>query len=397
MKHRFFFLLFGLLSASTNSFCQQQLLLLNSDGTQSNYSLAFADEFNTDQLDRNKWMTSYPWGRHLTGSTSDQETLEYYTDGKNSPQKEGMISLIAKKERTCGNCVSWEDSSKLNRNGELNYRCFDYSSGMIYSKEPYGYGYYEIRFKQAENSKGLWPAFWLFGHDDEIDIFENKGERINETHWDLHCKGGCNKKYGGWKKLNTDFTKSFNTISFEWEPDKQKWFCNGINYASKGQLYAEGMHIIANNAVSRDRKNKGFWVGTDATTVFPSALDIDYIRYFKTHYTGRKWKYYVEDSELLKQLTTSNKTAFTNSSVKSKSSRLLAIYIDGKNHQLICDFNGNQKKQAVVSVYNSNGQLIKRQPLNQKNQIINQLPDETFIIIARVGKKIMAERVEVNR
>ncbi len=376
---------------------QQQLLILYGDGTQSHYTMQFADEFNGEILDQKKWLTSYPWGRHLTGNTPEEESLEYYTDGKNSTLHKGILSLTAKKERTCGNCESWIDSAARNKNGELNFRCFDYSSGMIYSKEAYGFGFYEIRFKQSLNSNGMWPAFWLFGNDNEIDVFENKGERSSETHWDLHCKGGCTKNYGGWKKVKTNFTGRFNTISFAWTSEKQRWFCNGSNYVTQSQAYQGDMHIIANNAVSRNRKGKGFWVGTDESTVFPSALEIDYIRYFKNNYNGRKWKYLPNDEDLLKQLTSSQKPDLLNHSVNTRSNQLITVYIDFEKHQLTYHYYGKQSKQGAVAIYDSSGKLIKRQMTGEKNINIDQLPDESIIVIARAGKKILAERVEVKR
>ena len=66
---------------------------------------------------------------------------------------------------------------------------FDYQSGLIYSKEKFRYGHFEIRFK-TDAASGHWPAFWLFGGDgQEIDIFEMGAGKLNEVHVDVHCKG----------------------------------------------------------------------------------------------------------------------------------------------------------------------------------------------------------------
>ena len=381
------------------AFCQQQLLILSNDGTQSSYTVAFSDEFTDVTIDGHKWQNSYPWGRHLSADKPEDESLEYYTDGKNIELKDGKLILETRKERTCGICESWSDSGTYNKNGRLNYQCFNYSSGMIYSKEEFGFGFYEIRFKQGQHSKGLWPAFWLYGNSEEIDVFENKGEKPSSTHWDLHCKNGCNKSYGGWKKVNTDFAEDYQTISFEWLADAEHWFCNGVNYANAKQPYFGKMHIIANNAVSRDKKGKGFWIGPDASTVFPSPLTIDYIRYYTKNYDAITWQRKQKNNELTNALA---KQGATSAGVKGKkrsgTNQLMTLYIDGQKHEATFNFFGRKNKKAELFIYNDEGKLVKAGSVTGKNRLqVNELPDEALIIIARTGKKILAERIEVRR
>ena len=76
MVFRFYLVL--MIFAIKGAFCQQSLLVLDKDGIQSSYSLAFADEFSEDAIDENKWQTSYPWGRHLTDEKPDDESREYF-------------------------------------------------------------------------------------------------------------------------------------------------------------------------------------------------------------------------------------------------------------------------------------------------------------------------------
>ena len=111
-------MLFFFFSITFQSFSQQLLLVLNADGTQSSYSALFTDEFNGDELSLDKWQNSYPCGRHLIANDPGEETLEYYTDGKNISFNNGIMSLVAKKERTCGNCESWKDSATINKNSQ---------------------------------------------------------------------------------------------------------------------------------------------------------------------------------------------------------------------------------------------------------------------------------------
>ena len=382
---------------NTCSYAQQLLLILNNDGTQSSYTSSFTDEFDGVALATDKWQNLYPWGRHLIGNTPEDESLEYYTDGKNFAFNNGILSLVARKEKTCGICISWADSAELNRNGLKNFRCFDYSSGMLYAKEATGFGYYEINFRQSMNSKGMWPAFWLFGNNNEIDIFENKGELKRMTHYDLHCNDGCRKDFGGWKKTKTDFTAKFNTIGFDWTAQSEKWFCNGRNYVSVSQPYSDKMNIIVTNAVSRDKDKKGFWVGADETTVFPATLEIDYIRYYQKNYEGRKYNHKLKDEELFHLIRNSPSLLFRNLAAKRKNHQLLTIHINMTAHSMVVN-NYGSRRNSTISIYDSSGKLFSQKIVSSKDQLtIKGLPDEDLVIIARTGKKILAELVGARR
>ncbi len=377
------------------SIAQQVLWNVYSNRSSARFERVFHDDFAVFRQDQ--WMTSYPWGRHLTGNTVNDESQEYYSDGKNMTVRNGIVSLEARKEKICGKCVPWEDSLKILKNGISNYRCFDYSSAMLYSKNEFGYGWYEIRFKQGESSKGLWPAFWLFGHDDEIDIFENKGERRKETHWDVHCKNGCKGKMGGWKKVDADFISDFNVVGLQWNNHGLQWYCNGQNYQSVKQEFNHKMNIIVNNAVSRSKDKSGFWVGPDASTRFPNALEVDYISYYKPIYTDVPLRKYaslamaVQASELYQELKKSGK-----SSVNKKQDVLLRISYDGDAEKIKVVSSG--KKELRFYIYNDEGKQLKNVVLQPgEEKIIDDLPDESLIIIAKSGKYFFTDKVNVKK
>ena len=119
-------------------------------------------------------------------------------------------------------------------------------------------------------------------------------------------------------------------ILYRWLPDAEHWFNNGVNYANTKQLFVGNMHIIANNAVSRTKKGKGFWVGPDASTVFPSSLVIDYIRYYKMNYDAITWISILKNNELTNTLTQEGaSTTGIISKKQSRSNQLMGLYIDG--------------------------------------------------------------------
>lgn len=246
------------------------------------------DEFNGDQLDRNLWETKLGWGRAVMSQDI------YFTDGANLEEKGGVLSFILKKEDLKAAVNPWEiDSSYIRKNnisipdGMYNFK---YTAGLIWSKQKYKYGYFEIRFKCPKNAKGVWPAFWTFGgnKNDEIDFFEIKCEKNNYVHVDVHCPDGCanypaifgtHKDWGGWIKADSYFHDGFNTIAGEWGEGYVKWYLNGKGIAYFTGKFETPMNLIANTSQAKD--GGPFNPGPDASTVYPAVMDVDYIRVWK--------------------------------------------------------------------------------------------------------------------
>ncbi len=245
------------------------------------------DEFEGNTLDTSKWMTSYPWGRTLYCNKEQQ----YYTEKGNAELKNGFLSLVVKNEPITAKVLHWEADDHILKCKDFdagkNKQTYNYTSGMIYSTQKFHYGYYEIKFRSDEG-KGLWPAFWLYSgnENDEIDIFEIKGERNSDIHVDIHCPSGCNnykttlgllkKNWGDFLKTSSAWHVGLNVVGLEWNPEYIKWYLNG-----KGIAYWKGKMefpapIIANLAIP---SNDGpFGPGPDASTKFPAEFQIDYIR-----------------------------------------------------------------------------------------------------------------------
>ncbi len=286
MSSKFIFSFFlSLLFCNTPSFAQTLWQVTGEKVTKWNY--LDGDEFNGTTLDTSKWRDDYPWGRSLYCNFENQ----YYSESKNFKFEDGVLSLIAKKESIQSKTIPYEsDSFRLICDGKdlgSNLRTFSYTCGMIFSKQKYHYGYYEMKFKSPEG-KGLWPAFWLYaGHEnDEVDIFETNGSRNTDMHVDVHCKNGCKnykttlgivkKNWGDYLRTSGNWKNGYNVISIEWQPGYIRWFLNGETVAWWKGKFDYPMWVIANIALARD--NGPFGPGPDASTVFPAYFDIDYIR-----------------------------------------------------------------------------------------------------------------------
>lgn len=243
------------------------------DGTINRYAYSGGDEFNGTSLDNSKWINSFPWGRNYEGTCNQA----YATDGLNFEFENGILKLITKKEDLYARGVPYESDNYLLQDGGVNLRWWHYTTGMIFSKQKFKYGIYEIKFKLPAG-KGFWPAFWLFGGNpnEEFDIFEYKGETPNKIHIDMHCPDGCGN-FGDWYTATGNFSDGFNDMMGEWDPNMSFWSLNGLDFAIwLGNLNYQA-HIIAGTGVANESPCT-FSPGPDNSTPFPSAFEIDFIR-----------------------------------------------------------------------------------------------------------------------
>ena len=211
--------------------------------------LIFSDEFS-GSLDAATWATQTPWNTQYTTGE-----LEYY-DPANAVVQDGTLRLVSESRPSNG---------------------YAYTSGIVTSlpRAKFTYGYFEIRAK-LPSGQGIWPAFWLTNDRSlEIDALEMLGNRPGRAFMTLHENGSqvFQKLYDG-----PDFSGGFHTFGVDWQPGHVKWYVDGVCRASyTGQVPSDPMWICLNTAVG------GAWPGSPtATTPFPQAYSIDYVRVYDT-------------------------------------------------------------------------------------------------------------------
>ncbi|MCO6499423.1 MAG: family 16 glycosylhydrolase [Vicingus serpentipes] len=302
--------IFILITISINSYgqiCQAETVVLSSSGS-CNYNgwiLEFEDNFNGNSLDLTKWN---PW----TGVPRDYDFVHQkaWHQPENIEVSNGTLKIISKKLST-PYTGTWVTDYSTNP-PTTKTATFDYTTGEIRSSLAFGYGKFEIKCK-IPDGKGFWSAFWTFGGAkwNEIDAFEIYGSNIVDhnmnAHYDYDGDGGsenCPTDYNG-----PDFSQSFHTFTIIWDNYKIEWYvdgqlkrrstkfytllgqqvdCNGLtafnSYLLDKAFPRDPMNIIANVAIESGNK------APDASTPFPSALEVDYIRYWKKeptpHYCG---------------------------------------------------------------------------------------------------------------
>ncbi len=221
------------------------------------WTMVFNDEFDGTTLDASKWSTCYQWALDygFTYCRAGNDELQWYQPDDVSIQN-GQLHLKAEKRVVQG---------------------ANYTSGMVdsHGKFNFLYGYAEARFR-VPKGKGLWPAFWMLPQDKswppEIDIMEILGDKPNLAYTTLHW-GQENNSTG--KVFNgPDFSADFHTFAINWQPGLIIWTIDGVEvFRTTANTPDKAMYVILNLAVG------GAWPGSpDASTVFPSNFDVDYVR-----------------------------------------------------------------------------------------------------------------------
>jgi len=245
------------------------------------FRLVFEDQFDGNELDREKWATRYVYKDGTLATLNDE--LEDYADLENHVVENGTLSLVARRK---------PGSDR-------------YHSGVIRSRQTFYYGYFEARVF-LPNAKGIFPAFWINSDHDadgrlewppEIDAFEYVINETNETPDMIHSGLLLGKKGlrgGKWLYRDPNFDErwtyfrapkplntSWQVVGMLWRPDTVTVYLNGKKLYEReyrwvyddGQL-AGPAHVLLNLAVG------GKWAGLNGVDhgKFPQSLRIDYVR-----------------------------------------------------------------------------------------------------------------------
>lgn len=240
--------------------------------TYEGMELVWNDEFNGTSLNTDFW--SYDIGTgcpNLCGWGNNE--LEYYR-AENCSVGNGVLTLQAKRQ-------DFENS--------------EFTSGKVVTrnKQSFTFGRIDIR-ATLPVGQGVWPALWMLGVNQEtvgwpmcgeIDIMEMIGGNGRENQvfgnafWD---DNGVRDESKG-KKLDVGiFADEYHVFSILWTPEKITWLVDDqefhnldITIPSRSELQ-KPFYMIFNVAVG------GNWPGSpDETTVFPTQMNIDYVRAFR--------------------------------------------------------------------------------------------------------------------
>ncbi len=229
-----------------------------------------------DEL-RSEFWTRYGFSNNTGDKLNDE--WQKYKDNFNHIINDNYLSLVAR-------------IPKHIVKGEI-------ESGMIRSRFTFKYGYIEGRMR-APKGRSMWPAFWFIPDSarvwpPEIDIFEIVNNGRDTTRNSFHgCAGTAARegmksivpldKWNSYRPTDIDYSEGFHVFGCEWGEDFVKWFVDGrlirhvapYRWITDAGADAGNADLIVNLAVG------GGWPEAPTSeTIFPSSLDIDYIRIYQ--------------------------------------------------------------------------------------------------------------------
>ncbi|MFC5834396.1 RICIN domain-containing protein [Nonomuraea insulae] len=241
--------------------------------------LVWSDEFNGSAgsaVDQSKWRFD------LGGSGWGNNEQQYYTNSTRNAAMDGGGNLVITARR--------ENPS----NFQCHYGTCQYTSARLLTSATFtrAYGRFEARMK-LPRGQGIWPAFWMLGNDigsvgwpnsGELDIMENIGREPSTVHGTIHGPGySGGAGIGAPYSIGGAFADAFHTFAVDWSPNLIIWYVDGNEYQRRTPASLNGnrwvfdhpFFMIMNLAVG------GYWPGyPDASTTFPQALTVDYVRVY---------------------------------------------------------------------------------------------------------------------
>lgn len=238
-----------------------------------NYRLMFADDFNGNSLDTNKWSAAYPgWTMPNSASTASANMVAV---------SNGELTLAAARNGTGSTFTSGSISS--------------------YEKFTLTGGYVEARI-DLPTTPGSWPAFWglYTGWPPEIDIMEypldtaaGTGYANNQYHTAYHYTNSSGTNTAGAGQVTVSGTNlgttGYHTFGVKWTPGTSGgvvFYYDGAQKTSwSGSDMADMvyMYMILDYAV-------GGWPGTPSTTEWPAGwtdqTKVDWVRVWQTNAGG---------------------------------------------------------------------------------------------------------------
>jgi hypothetical protein len=305
----------------------------------SSWKLVFVDEFDTlfnynnkHTVDTSKWTRQFPWGQNgdsivcgcdaLGNNCHTLNGITYYTlwdDTANYNMHidtigSGILNIIARENNysaqvvhyphcdsmQCDNDTTCCPDSCISGGGQpfcviTDTVVFSHTTGMLFSKYKFRYGYYEMRFKLPEISdagtnEGIATNWWMFGGSpwdtiptpkSEIDMFELLNSTPPRYTTNVHYQPTTNDSSHVSQGLPLPYPidSAWHISALEWGPDRIDFYLDGIRIR-KYPNHPDS--LVAMNMLFDLNVNPGNFCRTITdSTLFPRTFQVDYIKVYQ--------------------------------------------------------------------------------------------------------------------
>jgi len=237
---------------------------------------SFGDEFSRS-IDARRWR--WDTGQNKQGWPNHE--LQYYAgpERSNARVEKGALFIEARVENL-SDATDWGGQR--------------YTSAKLVSRQPLGYGFYEVR-AQLPCGRGMWPAIWLLPTDGsrwpnggEIDIMEMVGWNPDVIHATVHSAAFNHrlKTQRGAEVRVAGACSTYHRYQLDWTPDTITIGVDGRAYmrvkndqpgGAAAWPFTRPYSLILNLAVGGD------WGGQKGIddAALPQVMKVDYVRYWK--------------------------------------------------------------------------------------------------------------------
>jgi len=238
----------------------------NQFGEIKKWELTFSDDFDTPELDREKWITRYYWGDvFLKDSYALPHEKHYFTDGDNIHISNSIARLETRHEDINGKV--WDPVHGFNQKN------FKYTSGLISTGKSFRqkFGKFEAKIKVSKPEM-VCHSFWMLSDNvlPHVDVLKTsaKNRVVASNLW-----GNIEKPNSSVSKIKgVDYSKGFYIYSLEWTADKMIWKINDVVVKEqKNGIPQEAMYVIFSSGLSQSNANGHL----------PATMEIDWVRCYR--------------------------------------------------------------------------------------------------------------------
>ena len=239
------------------------------------YQLVFNENFDSGEINAEKWNTALRWGPDITVNNEEQ----YYVDILGNPE----FGFNPFRIDTDSIAISAQTTPT-----ELLEAASDqpYLSGVLTTADKFSFdnGVAEIRAK-IPAGMGLWPQFWMLpdefvGLRPQLFVMEARGDNTAEIFhtYKYQDENDDVQSTGVLTSGGDDFSADFHTFAVEWSPGELVFYIDGIEFqrVESENIASQDMYMILNLAVG------GWFPGSpDETTTLPAEFVIDHVRVYQ--------------------------------------------------------------------------------------------------------------------
>jgi beta-glucanase (GH16 family) len=220
-------------------------------------TLTFADEFEGDKLDTDKWLTNYYWGdKLLKDRYSVEGDLQAYTERDNFEIRNSLLRIHTKPQRITGKVWSPDMGFRT--------REFSYTSGIINSGISFRQKYGIFTAKIKLGNPDARNTFWMLAGEmtPHIDICRTSGGKV----WaDFSPSPQIKLK----TPAGSRYARDFYIFSLEWTSSMLVWKINGeVLFRQTSNIPQEPMYVLLSG-------------GTEKPLSGMSTMEIDWVRIYQ--------------------------------------------------------------------------------------------------------------------